>query len=541
MPGEPYKALFKYEYQRSPDQDAARPVHHPVIVVGAGPIGLAAAIDLAQRGVPVVVLDDSDRIAEGSRAICFSKRALEVCDRLGVGEPMVAKGVVWKVGKVFLESDLVYQFDLLPEPGHKRPAFINLQQYYVEAYLVDRARELANLDVRWRNRVSAVTALGDGVEVTVETPDGPYCLTSDWLVACDGARSTVRSLLGLEFVGQTFDDRFLIVDVRMRAGFPPERWFWFDPPFHHGQSALLHKQPDDIWRIDFQLGPHADPDEEKRRERVEPRLRAMLGADAEFEIDWVSVYTFQCKRMQHFVHGRVVFAGDAAHQVSPFGARGANSGFEDAHNLAWKLANILNGESPAGLIDSYAFERQLAADDNIGHSARATDFISPKTPIARTFRNAVLKLATTVPFARAMINSGRLSTPSVYDGSALSTADGEAWKGIARVGAALVDAPLEDARGRPTWLLDALTDGFTAVHVSDTGRPEAPEGMALKVIGEDLIDAHGLFAARYGATPGSVYLFRPDHYLCARFRAYNALHLVAARARALARPIGKPP
>jgi 3-(3-hydroxy-phenyl)propionate hydroxylase len=364
----------------SPDQDAAAPVHHPVIVVGAGPVGLAAAIDLAQRGIPVVVLDDSDRIAEGSRAICFSKRALEVADRLGVGERMVSKGVVWKVGKIFLDTDLVARFDLLPEPGHKRPAFINLQQYYVEAWLVERARELANIDMRWRNKVGVVTPRDDGAEITVETPDGPYRMTCDWLIACDGARSAVRSALGLDFVGQAFDDRFLIVDVRMRAGFPPERWFWFDPPFHHGQSALLHKQPDDVWRIDFQLGPHADPEDETRREKVEPRLTAMLGAEARFDIEWVSIYTFQCKRMQRFVHDRIVFAGDAAHQVSPFGARGANSGFEDAHNLAWKLAAVMNGEAPARLIDSYAYERELAADDNIGHSTRATDFISPKSP-----------------------------------------------------------------------------------------------------------------------------------------------------------------
>jgi 3-(3-hydroxy-phenyl)propionate hydroxylase len=537
MPAESYKALFKYDYRRSADQDSAAPAHHPVIVVGAGPIGLAAAIDLAQRGIPVVVLDESDRIAEGSRAICFSKRALELADRLGVGERMVAKGVVWKVGKIFLDTDLVTQFDLLPDPGHKRPAFINLQQYYVEAYLVERARELHNLDLRWRNKVCAVTPRQDGAEITVETPEGPYRLSCDWLIACDGARSTVRSQLGLEFLGRAFDDRFLIVDVRMQAGFPPERWFWFDPPFHHGQSALLHKQPDDIWRIDFQLGPDADPEQETRRERVEPRLRAMLGPDAGFEIDWVSVYTFQCKRMARFVHDRIVFAGDAAHQVSPFGARGANSGFEDAHNLAWKLAAILKGEAPASLIDSYACERELAADDNIGHSTRATDFISPKSPVARSFRNAVLKLAKDVSFARAMINSGRLSTPTVYEASPLSTPDDDRWNCAARIGAAAIDAPLQDAAGRDTWLLDELGDGFTALHVTDAARPNAPEGIAVKLIGRDLIDAQGMFAARYDARPGSVYLFRPDQYLCARFRAYDAGRLAAARACAL----GKPP
>ena len=239
--------------------------------------------------------------------------------------------------------------------------------------------------------------------------------------------------------------------------------------------------------------------------------------------------------MERFVHGRVVFAGDAAHQVSPFGARGANSGFEDAHNLAWKLGAILEGEAPASLIETYAAERELAADDNIGHSTRATDFISPRSPVARMFRNAVLKLAGNAGFARAMINSGRLSTPSVYDASPLSTPDVDDWNGAARIGAAPLDAPLRDAKGCETWLLDELCDGFTAICVSDNARPNALEGITLKLIGEDLIDAEGLFRARYDARPGSTYLFRPDQYLCARFRAYDAETLTAARLCALGR------
>ena len=335
-----HKAIYQYEYVRSSDQDLAEPAHHPVVVVGAGPVGLASAIDLAQRGIPVVLLDDNSRIGEGSRAICFSKRALEVCDKLGVADRMVEKGVTWQVGKIFLDEDEVYSFDLLPEQGHKQPAFINLQQYYVEAFMVDRALELDGIDLRWMNKVAAVEHLDDGVLVDIETPDGVYQLKTDWLVACDGARSSLRSMLGLDFSGQVFQDRFLIADIKMDAGFPSERWFWFEPPFHKGWSALLHKQPDNIWRIDLQLGPDADADEETKPENVTPRLKKMLGPDANFELEWVSLYTFQCKRMDRFMHGRVVFAGDAAHQVSPFGARGANSGLEDAHNLAWKLEAI---------------------------------------------------------------------------------------------------------------------------------------------------------------------------------------------------------
>ncbi len=312
----------EFPYLRSGDQDAREPVHHPVIVVGAGPVGLTAAIELAQRGVPVVVLDDDNKLSSGSRAICFAKRTLEIWDRLGCGERMVQKGVSWNVGRVYFRDELVYSFNLLPESGYRRPAFINLQQYYCEGYLCEHAQTLANLDLRWKNRVVGVEALSDGVVLSVETPDGRYRLRAAYVVACDGARSAIRGMIGQESKGRSFRDRFLIADVKMEAGFPPERWFWFDPPFHPNQSVLLHRQPDNLWRIDFQLGADADPDEEKKPERVIPRIQALLGQEAPFELEWVSVYTFSCSRMETFRHGRILFAGDAAHCVSPFGARG---------------------------------------------------------------------------------------------------------------------------------------------------------------------------------------------------------------------------
>jgi 3-(3-hydroxy-phenyl)propionate hydroxylase len=524
-----HKVLYQYVYRRSPDQDAR--ARHPVVVVGAGPVGLTAAIDLGLRGVPVVLLDDSDRIGEGSRGICHSKRSLEILDRLGVGERLLAQGVTWKLGKVFLGDALVYSFDLLPEDGHKMPAFINLQQYRLEKALVDRVSEIGSIDLRWKNRVVALERRNDAVRLTIDTPDGPYDVEAEWVIAADGVRSTLRDLLGLEFTGLTFEDKFLIADVRMAAELPTERRFWFDPPFHNGQSALMHRQPDNVWRIDLQLGPDADVEAEQRPERVIARLRKALNVP--FELEWVSLYRFNCRRLDRFVHGRVVFVGDAAHQVSPFGARGGNSGIQDAENLAWKLAAIVRGEADAALLDSYDLERGGAADENIMHSTRSTDFIAPHSVAERRLRNAVLALAPKAEFARRMVNSGRLSVASVYD-TPLSTPDESAFAGTAKLGAPAPDAPMRRRDGASGYLLEHLSGEFQVLYIKDGARPN-PDGIRLTVIGDDLHDERGTFAQRFDATPGATYLLRPDQHLCARWRRFNAVKIVAARDRALGR------
>lgn len=526
-----------FDYRRSADQDAAVPARHPVVVVGAGPVGLSLAIDLAQRGQRVLVLDNDHRLSTGSRAICFAKRTLEIWDRLGVGDAMCAKGVQWSVGKVFLHDDLLYRFDLLPEPGHERPAFINLQQYYAEAYLALRAAELPNLEIRWRNTVLGCTPGDDGVTLEVDTPEGRYALRADHVAACDGSRSPLRAMLGLESKGRVFHDRFLIADVRMAADFPAERWFWFDPPFHPRQSVLLHRQPDGVWRIDFQLGWDADPEAEKQPERIRPRVDAMmkaaLGREVPFELEWASVYTFACLRMERFVHGRVFFVGDAAHGVSPFGARGANSGVQDAENLAWKLDLVLRGLAPRALLDSYGAEREFAADENLLNSTRATDFITPKSAVSRLFRDATLALARQHPFARRLVNSGRLSVPATLHASALNTPDRDTFAGPTGPGAPAVDAPLADG----SWLLRRLPrSGFAAlVFDGDAALAEViragSEGLV--PVGIVPLRCEGLVAARYDARPGTVVLLRPDQHVCARWRAPSAADVAAALKRAL--------
>ncbi len=535
-------------YRRPADLDAKMPPRHPVVIAGAGPVGLVAAIDLAQHGTPVVLLDDDDRLSTGSRAICFAKRTLEIADRLGVGDRMVAKGVTWNTGKVFFRDAPLYTFNLLAESGHRRPAFINLQQYYVEGFLLDRARELHNLDIRWKSKIAGVTQNADRVRLDVETPDGTYQLDCDYLVAADGGRSAVRRLMGLESRGQTFQDRFLIADVKMQADFPAERWFWFDPPFHRNQSVLLHQQPDNVWRIDFQLGWDADPIAERAPEKVIPRVKALLGEDAQFELEWVSIYTFSCLRMDKFRHGRVLFAGDSAHGVSPFGARGANSGIQDADNLTWKLRLVLDGRAPASLLDSYDLERVAAADENILNSTRSTDFITPKNEASRAFRDATLELARDCAFARRLVNSGRLSLPTTYAGSPLNTPDTDVFAGGMLPGAAAADAAISIG-GRPDFFLRHVGAGFCLVHFTDgqtvSAAYKGPAPLSLIVVvpggtqrpgadGQIVIeDVQGLLAQRYDARAGTTYLLRPDQHVAARFRKLDPASITAALHRAI--------
>jgi 3-(3-hydroxy-phenyl)propionate hydroxylase len=560
----------RFDYRRPADLDAHQAgqlPRHPVVVVGAGPVGLACAIDLAQQGLPVVLLDDDDTVSVGSRGLCYAKRTLEVLDRLGCGTPVVDKGVTWNVGRTFFGEGEVFHFDLLAERGHERPGMVNLQQYYLESHLVQRAHALPALDLRWKSRVLQVTPQGDGALIDIDTADGPYRLHADWLVVADGARSPIRRQLGLDIDGQVFKDRFLIADVVMEADFPAERWFWFDPPFHRHQSVLLHREADNVWRIDFQLGWDADPEAEKQPERVIPRIQAMLGPNRPFTLEWVSVYTFQCRRMGRFRHGRVLFAGDAAHQVSPFGARGANSGIQDADNLAWKLRLVLQGQAPEALLDSYHDERALAADENIRASTRATDFITPKSAVSTLFRNAVLDLARTQPFARSLVNSGRLSVPTHLAGSALNTPDAlaDGFDDTLAPGAPMADAPITSASGTPGWLLrqtggrfqlllfvespaalDAGTRAALGKLVAAAGQASIPlhlllvarRGSGVVPAGCTLVvDAEGLAAKRCDARPGTAYLLRPDQHVAARWRTLDAAAVAAAVARATAQAV----
>ncbi|KRA84705.1 FAD-dependent oxidoreductase [Altererythrobacter sp. Root672] len=485
--------------------------HATVAIVGGGPVGLSMALELGRRGHRVVVLNRLDFISAGSKAICFAKRTLDIFDRLGVGDGIVDKGVIWNVGKVFRgdRDEPVYQFDMLPVKQQKRPGFINIQQYHVEEQLYDASAGMDTIDLRFGHEVISLETGESGVSLTVRTSGDEYRIDADWVIACDGSRSPVRSMLGLDFDGRIFEDNFLIADVKMEGERPPERWFWFDPPFNPGQSALMHKQPDNVWRLDFQLGWDIDREAAVTPENVERYVRAMLGPEVEFEREWYSLYTFQCRRMEHFLHGRVIFAGDSAHLVSPFGARGCNGGIADIDNLGWKLDLVLRGEAPEWLLETYDYEAVVTADENIRHSTRSTDFMTPKSAASRALRDAVLELARDHPFARPFVNSGRLSTAVSYPSSPLNTPDVDTWERGVPPGSPALDAPLDGG-----WLLDRLGDRF--VLLANCWTDPVPTGVELLDVA-DYFSARPLLADRYGLTEGAAYLVRPDQYVAARW------------------------
>ncbi len=548
----------KYDYIKSPDQDASENVTHPIVIIGAGPIGLAAAVDFSIKGIPVVVLDDNNTVSVGSRAVCYAKRFLDISDRLGVGQRLVDKGVTWNVGKVFFEDEAVYSFNMLPEKHHRRPGFINLQQYYLEQYYVDRLEEFESASLRWKNKLVGIEQADEHVTLSIETPDGLYQLNAQYVIACDGANSQTRALCGLESKGQIFEDRFLIADILMTdKNFPSERWFWFNPPFHKGSSTLLHRQPDNLWRIDFDLGWDADPEEEKKPENIIPRVKAFLGDDVDFELEWTSIYTFTCRRMDEFRQKRIFFAGDSAHQVSPFGARGANSGIEDTDNLVWKLELALKGQANEKLLDSYSEERVLAAKENILNSTRSTDFITPKNNANKVMRDAVLSLAKEYSFARPLVNSGRLSVPPILRNCSLISEDTSAFNCTVVPGAPCTDGPVL-INGSEGYLLSQLGNQFQCLlfvkdaaalsehllsQLSELSQQEQPIKTVLIVNQEQtielpegvsaVVDHLNVISQRLDGSEMSVYLLRPDQIVSARSRQFDMNNLLDMQKHAL--------
>jgi 3-(3-hydroxy-phenyl)propionate hydroxylase len=553
-----------FDYRRHPVRlprldGGADAVRHRAAIVGGGPIGLSLALGLARYGVPSVVLEADDTVCTGSRAACISRRSLEIFAALGCEAPMLAKGLAWTGGRSYYRDTEVFRLSMPHDENQRFPPMINLQQCFAEQFLVDEAARYADLvDIRWQSKVTGVTPGADGARLAVETPGGTYSLDAGWVVACDGARSAVRQALGLKLEGTQYEGRYVIVDILLRSDYPTERRAWFDPPSNPGSTLLMHKQPDDIWRIDYQLRDDEDPDEAVKPENVLPRVAshlAMIGERQDWEPVWISMYKANALTLPSYRHGRVLFAGDAAHLVPIFGVRGMNSGIDDTHNLAWKLALVDRGLAPEALLDTYSDERVHATRENLRYATKSTEFMAPPSHGFALMREAVLSLAAEHAWVRPLVNPRQTSAIAFPD-SALNAfaARSAAFEAGPRPGEVLPECPLERVDGMYGHVTDLLGPCFTALVFCPEGAVPADLQTALARLARGAVpfaavavasrrapgatlptavDAGGRAARLFGAEGGAVYLVRPDGHVCARWRDGAAGEIEVALRRAV--------
>jgi 3-(3-hydroxy-phenyl)propionate hydroxylase len=528
-----------YPFVPPPELERGERRRYPIVIVGGGLSGLTLACDLAGRGIDAVLLDEDDTIGvrgASSRGIVYAQKTLEVFARLGTYPRVKEKGVTWAVGKTLAGEDVVYSFNLQLESASEQPPFINLQQFYVEWFLVDRIRSLGRCDLRWKNRVTKVEqSSADCVAVAVETPAGAYALEAGWLVDATGVNSSIRDGFGLETHAARGADRWCITDVRFKEKFPTERWTWVEAPFNENRGVWQHLMGDDVWRLDYQMDPGSDPDYVSRRDVAEARLRAHLG-HREFELVWVGPYSYRAHLLDDFRHGRVFFVGDAAHVVGPFGARGGNSGIQDAFNLGWKLALVLKGLAPERLLDTYSAERHAAARENLEVTSRTERFLSPQSPAERLLRRAVLGLAREHAFARPLVNSGRLSVANPYPDSPAVTDAGWSLQNvpITLPGGGRANL-VELARQVDTAFIGILYQPTRGHELAEFARIEAT-GLPFRffVCGPGGIgDPEGKLKTVLRAAPDTFALVRPDLYLAALLRHATAPQAEAALRKAL--------
>jgi 2-polyprenyl-6-methoxyphenol hydroxylase-like FAD-dependent oxidoreductase len=511
----------------------------PVLIVGAGPSGMTAALDLAHYQIPSILLDEDHALSEGSRAIAYHHTTLAVWEKLGAADAMLRKGIAWTTRHTYFRTRELFSQQYPPPPEGLLPGFLNLQQYYVERYLLDRIEATPIVDLRWDHRVVGVEQEEQDVLLEVETRQGRRRFRGTYVIAADGARSTLRRLLHLDFPGTTHADRFLIADIRAELKLPPEPRFFFDHPTNPGYTLLVHPQPDGVWRIDWQIGARSDPEWERGSTQMDQRIRALIG-EVPYQIVWLSDYRFHQRLLERFRHGRIFFVGDAAHLVSPFGARGLNSAVQDVENLVWKIAFVLKGYSPPALLDSYQTERWSAQRENQRITNRTMLFMAPPTPWRRLIRNTILALSTFFPTARKWVDSGRMSEPYVYTKSAFLVADDEprrAWRGTPRLGAQLPDLmiTLNSPEGqRRSALRRLLGAGYVLLYFGKSsdecrrvlqqvnlGLPAFPLASyaVLDTVIEGLStieDSEGNLTRCFRACPGTALVVRPDRHLAAR-------------------------
>lgn len=540
-----------YDFVRPPEL-GGKGVRHPVVIVGAGPVGLTAALELARHGVRSVVLDDKDTVNDGSRAICIARHSLEILQQLGLSDTFTAKALGWTHGTSYYHTTPVFRLEMPHSEEERFYPMYNIQQQYIEKYLVDAARTESLIELRWQSQLEDLRQKDDHVELDVATPEGNYTTRGDYVLAADGARSAVRRCLDLKLKGDAYEGRYVIVDIRMHSDYPTERRAFFDPPGNPGATVLIHKQPEDIWRVDYQLRDDEDEDKALKEENIRARVDAILGMVGEtgpWELEWWSIYKAYTLALDNYRSKRVLFIGDAAHLVPIFGVRGLNSGFADAVNAGWKLAYVLHGWAPDALLDSYSPERRGATLEVFANAVKSTRFMTPPSRGYSLMREAVLSLSLSQDFSRPLINP-RQSQPYTYAASPLTSfpeRDGEFNRGPG------AGAPLFNRRVKEDdYLLDYLGKGFSGLYFSRDGKlsTEIKKLFDRLAVGDEtftpiivtatqagdrriIVDKDKKIFDAYGADYDTFYLVRPDRHVCARWKHIEPDEVLTAFKQAL--------
>lgn len=550
---EPRRSIY-YQYQVMPPwlpSAHAQAQTAKVAIGGAGPAGLVLALELARHGVPSVILESELQVSEGSRAIVFTRRSMEILQQVGVAGRMTQGGLPWRHGNSFYRGQRVFRMENPHGEDERYFPMINVQQQYLEQYLIEEIARQPLVEMRWGNRVVGVEQDAEAVRLSVDTPEGPYTLQADWLVAADGARSGIRSLLGLKMEGQSYEGQFVIADIRVDLPLPTERLAFFDPDWNPGNTVLMHREPHGIWRIDYQLPPGESPRQALEPAALHSRIDAALASIGHpgrpWEMDWASVYSARTLTLPDYVHGRVLFTGDAAHMLPIFGVRGANTGFQDSQSLGWHLAYVVKGLFSARALENFSSERVGAAREIIDEAGKSTRFMTPPTRGFRLLRDAVLSLSLTQSFVRPLYH-WRTSRPHEYTHSGFNCPGDD--DSLFQAGPSHGAPPLNVRLGADEFLLDHLGGGFDLLYFSSgEAVPQALQaaltqarerglpirvhavGAAVPVQGADVChaDAHGRVRARYGViASGAAYLLRPDQHVCARWMTLDAARLRSA-------------